>query len=355
MEQVVTNAVVTSPAGAASICARCRLRVLTRGLAAWARSGAHCEYGAVPTPPTDQVAAWCARWLGSPPATVLFTTGHLSSVTGLRLVDGREVVVKVRPYASRLAGCAAVHRALWSAGFACPEPLVDLRQLNGYAISAEAAVPDTDEPPPDSELATLSAAALAHLVDLAPDATDLKPSPSWLGWDHDEPGLWPTPEGRDVDLNAYAEPSWLDRVAGAVRDRLREHAGNAVVGHGDWHPENLRWKGRELVAVHDWDSVIRQPEAAIAGFAAVSFRGLAGPAAHADIAAFLDAYQLARGRPWSAEEYAICWAAGLWQRAVDAKVQSLQGDPEEVLTRDQARTRLSLAGLDPDLVAHSPR
>lgn len=299
----------------------------------------------------EEVAAWCARWLGSPPARVLFATGTLSSVTGLRLGDGREVVVKVRPYASRLQGCAAVHRALWTAGFACPEPLVDVRQLNGYAISAEALVPDADEPPPDSELATLSAAALARLVDLAPHATDLAPSPSWVGWDHDEPGLWPMPENRDVDLNTVAAPKWLDRVAAAVRDRLRNHAGNLVVGHGDWHPENLRWKGRELVAVHDWDSVIRQPEAAIAGFAAVSFCGLEKPAPHAEIVAFLDAYQQARGRRWSADEYAVCWAAGLWQRAFDAKVRSLDGDPEQVLTRDQARSRLSLSGLDSDLVA----
>jgi Ser/Thr protein kinase RdoA (MazF antagonist) len=288
--------------------------------------------------------------LGSPPATVLFTTGNLSSVTGLRLRDGREVVVKVRPYAPRLRGCAAVHRALWAAGFACPEPLVDVRQLNGYAISAEALVPDADEPPPDSELAALSAAALARLVELAPPATDLTPSPSWVGWDHDEPGLWPTPEDRDVDLNTVAAPTWLDRVAAAVRDRLRDHACELVVGHGDWHPENLRWKGRELVAVHDWDSVVHQPEAAIAGFAAVSFRGLEKPAVDADVAAFLDAYQQARGRRWSADEYAVCWAAGLWQRAFDAKVGSLDGDPEQVLTRDQARARLGLSGLDCDLV-----
>jgi hypothetical protein len=127
-----------------------------------------------------------------------------------------------------------------------------------------------------------------------------------------------------------------------------------VVGHGDWHPENLRWKGRELVAVHDWDSVIRQSEAAVAGFAAVSFRGLEGLAAHADIMAFLDAYQQARGRRWSADEYAVCWAAGLWQRAFDAMVQSLDGDPEQTLTRDQARDRLRLSDLDPDLVGDDP-
>lgn len=81
----------------------------------------------------ETLAVWCTRWLGSRPAVELFEAGYLSTVKGLRLTDGREVVVKVRPSESRLAGCAAVHRALWTAGFPCPEPLVDLQPLNGYA------------------------------------------------------------------------------------------------------------------------------------------------------------------------------------------------------------------------------
>ena len=301
----------------------------------------------------DALAEWCTRWLGAPPAAELFGTGNLSAVTGLRLADGREVVVKVRPSIPRLTGCAVVHRALWAAGFPCPEPLVDLQPLDGYAATAETLIPDAGESSPDSELAARSAAGLARLVELAPDpgsVPSLAPSPSWVGWDHTEPGLWPEPEDYDVDLNDYPEPQWLARVAAAVRGQLRGQAGDPVIGHGDWHPENLRWQGPRLVAVHDWDSVICQPEPAIAGFAAASFVGIEGPAASVeDSAAFLDAYQQARGRRWSPGDYAACWAAGLWQRAFDAKTQSLDGDPEQGLTRHEARIRLRLAGLDPAL------
>ena len=106
----------------------------------------------------DALAVWCRRWLGAPPAAELFEAGYLSTVKGLRLADGREVVVKVRPCGPRLAGCAVVHRALWTAGFPCPEPLVELQPLDGYAASAETLVLTVDEPPPDSELAALSAA-----------------------------------------------------------------------------------------------------------------------------------------------------------------------------------------------------
>jgi Ser/Thr protein kinase RdoA (MazF antagonist) len=242
------------------------------------------------------------------------------------------------------------------AGFPCPEPLVDLQPLDGYAATAETLVPDIDEPPPGSELAALSAAALVRLVQLAPDhgsVPSLAPSPSYAGWDHPEPALWPAPEDRDADLNACPQPRWLARIAAAVRDRLRGHAGDPVIGHGDWHPDNLRWNGPQLIAVHDWDSVICQPEPAIAGLAAASFLGIDPPgmASVEDSAAFLDAYQLARGRRWTSRDYAACWAAGLWQRTFDAKTRSLDGDPEQILTRHEARARLRLAGLNPDLAA----
>jgi Phosphotransferase enzyme family len=310
----------------------------------------------------DALAIWCRRWLGAPPVAQLFEAGYLSTVKGLRLADGREVVVKVRPRQARLTGCAAVHRALWTAGFPCPEPLVDLQALDGHAATAETLVLDVTEPPPKSELAALSlaalsATALARLIELAPDPAStpsLAPSPSWVGWDHAEPGLWPMPEDCDADLNAYPEPQWLARVAAAVRDQLRGHAAAPVIGHGDWHPGNLRWHGAQLIAVHDWDSVICQPEPAIAGFAAVSFLGIEGPLGMADVensAAFLDAYQHARGSGWNSLDYSACWAAGLWQRAFDAKVRSLNGDPEQVLSRYEAQARLRLAGLSPDLAA----
>jgi Phosphotransferase enzyme family len=309
----------------------------------------------------DALAAWCARWLNAPPAAELFEAGYLSAVKGLRLTNDREVVVKVRPSDSRLAGCAVVYRTLWEAGFPCPEPLVDLQPLNGYAASAESLVPDDGQPPPDTELAAVSAAALARLVELAPNpgsVPSLSPSPSWVGWDHTEQALWPTPEDRDVDLNAHGEPQWLDRVAAAVRDQLRTYPGDSVIGHGDWHPENLRWQGTQLIAVLDWDSVICQPEPAIAGFAGASFLGIDGATGLAsveDSAAFLDAYEQTRGRRWTSADHAAFWAAGLWLRAFDAKTRSLDGDPEQILTRREAQARLRRAGLEPDLVAGARR
>jgi hypothetical protein len=70
-------------------------------------------------------------------------------------------------------------------------------------------------------------------------------------------------------------------------------------------------------AVHDWDSLAWQPEAALAGAASGAFAS-AGPPTLAPIessAAFLVVYQDIRGRLFTAVEQEIAWAASLWMAA----------------------------------------
>ena len=69
------------------------------------------------------LAAWCVRHLGSPPVEQFFGVQHLSAVHGVRLADGREVVLKVRGALDRQVACAVVHEAMWLAGIPCPRPL----------------------------------------------------------------------------------------------------------------------------------------------------------------------------------------------------------------------------------------
>jgi hypothetical protein len=81
-------------------------------------------------------------------------------------------------------------------------------------------------------------------------------------------------------------------------------------------------------AVHDWDSLAWQPEAALAG-AASGFFASAGPPALAPVEsseAFLVAYQDIRGRMFTAVEQEIAWAASLWTAAYNAREQALHGD-----------------------------
>jgi hypothetical protein len=291
---------------------------------------------------------WCTEHLGSPPAAELFRSGFLSAVIGLRLADNREVVVKVRPASPRLVACVEVQRRLFESGYPCPEPLAGPAPCGPGVATAEAYVPGGDVLPAGQHAARRFAEAFALLISLAPrpgEVTTLDPAPSWARWNHAEAGLWPWPED-DVDLNRVAGPEWIDRAGRCARDRLREGASEAVIGHCDWLVGNLRWRGDELLVVHDWDSTAADSEAVLVGFAAALYSTV-GPDKHATVAEtemFLDAYCAARGRTFSPGELRRSWAAGVWTRAYDSKYQHVVGQRVVSLSEDEARERLGRAG-----------
>ena len=105
---------------------------------------------------------------------------------------------------------------------------------------------------------------------------------------------------------------------------------------------DLRWHGNRLLAAYDWDSFVADSEPVIAGLAAAIYPALATVIETRD---FLDAYVAARGRTFSPGELQLCWAAGVWTRAFDAKKQYAAGQPVISLTEDEARERLHQAGL----------
>jgi hypothetical protein len=300
----------------------------------------------------DDLAAWCVQWLGAAPVRVLFEREHLSRVAGLELADGRRVVVKMRPPAERLQACVAVQRHLWAAGFPCPEPLAGPEPLGALSATAEVFVPGGVLLERDADATRLFAETLAEVVRLAGSAvapSALAPPPPWVWWDHDQGEIWPWPDDADVDLNAHPGPGWLDDLGRRVRDRLARDRAALVVAHADWESQNLRWRDGRLHAVHDWDSVAARSEAAIAGAAAAVFPAdgtLLTAATIDESAAFLDAYAQARGRPWDEDDRQVCWAAGLWVRAFNAKKATLRPGREAVVERlvGEVAERLRRAG-----------
>jgi hypothetical protein len=298
------------------------------------------------------LSAWCRRRLGSEPEQVLLEAGYLSQVIGLRLANGTDVVVKVRGWQERLIGCGQVQHSLSAGGFPAPPLLVPPERVGQLGVSAEAFVPGGELLAPGPDSAAKFAEALAVLVRAAPHPSTvgtLAPSPAWAGWDHAAEDLWPAPDDRPGDLNEHPGDRWLDEIAKAVRTQLLALARPAVTGHCDWYSENLRWIDRRLHVVHDWDSVVAQPEAAIAGLAAAIWPGFGLPGEVASVAQsdqFITAYERASGHTWTENEIRASWAAGLWTRAFDAKKASLVGtDPAVVLTRAEAEERSRLAGL----------
>jgi hypothetical protein len=305
----------------------------------------------LPAVDAASLAAWCADHLGCAPVAELFRSGHLSAVIGLRLADEREVVVKVRPASARIAGCVEVQRHLFKSGYPCPEPLGGPAPLGNGVATAESYVQGGEVLPSAQHAAQLSAAAFAGLIGLAPrpaDVPSLDPPPSWAAWNHGEAGLWPQPEGGEVDLNEVDGPEWVDWAAGRALERLRVGVDENVIGHCDWLADNLRWRDDELLIVHDWDSVIADSEAVLVGFAAALFSTMSPNqlATVEETDRFLDAYCHARGRAFSAEELERAWAAGVWTRAHDAKDQHAAGHLISWFSEIEARDRLHRAGID---------
>lgn len=300
--------------------------------------------------PSTELSHWCAQHLGSPAVDLLFTVQKLSFVTALRLDDGRRVVVKARRAEERVRTCAAVQRLLWERGFPCPQPLAGPAAYGDKVATAEVLIEGGDALARDGA-APLFARALAMQVALAGDreiAGTLEPVPLWVNWDHPARLTWPPDPV--VELNARPGPDWLDGAGESARERLRAASAlPKVIGHADWESQNLRWRGRELHVAFDWDSLVRRPEAIVAGMAALMFpsTGPTNEAATVDESdAFLAAYQDARGRAFTRDELEVAWAAGLWIGAWKAKKKALRFGDTRVMEElePQAAERLRRSG-----------
>jgi aminoglycoside phosphotransferase (APT) family kinase protein len=121
------------------------------------------------------------------------------------------------------------------------------------------------------------------------------------------------------------------------------------VGHGDWKSQNIRWSDGRPLAVHDWDSVIAQPETAIVGLAAAVWPAAGAPgeaATVAQTAEFIAGYQQAARRQWTGQKVRDAWAAGLWVRLFNAKKDPADGGgPQLDRLAGEVGDRLALAAL----------
>ena len=277
------------------------------------------------------LASWCLRYLDAPLERVVFRSGHLSDVLGVELSNGLHAVVKARPFQPRIAGCVRVQAELARVGFPCPRPLTVATRVRDLTVTAETSEPSGRPLRPGAGAAPF-AALLARLINSAPapaGVAHLDPSPPWAGWDHPGGRLWPDVDEHGHDLNETRGPEWLDDAARRVRERLTMAPGRRLwIGHGDWESQNIRWTDADPLVVHDWDSVIAQPETAIVGLAAAVWPRENRPdqlASVAQTADFISSYQLLAGREWDTSEIRDAWAAGLWVRLFDAKQEAAEG------------------------------
>ncbi|WP_271189367.1 phosphotransferase [Dactylosporangium matsuzakiense] len=302
------------------------------------------------------LTAWCVDRLGAEPVGVLFEQRSISSVFGLRLADGRDVVVKAREDDGRAASCVAAQAQLAERGFPCARPITPAVRVGVsagvLAVHAEEFRPGGELLSGDSpEVAVGYAAVFARLmaelaaVNVAPPL----PNPRWARWDHQDSGIWPAIDFLDARDQSVV-PAHVVETAARARKRLLAADLPCVLGHADFEAQNLRWHrglDADVWTVHDWDSLAWQPEAALVGAASGTFPKV-GPAMLPPIEssqAFLAAYQNLRQRRFTAEELEVAWAASLWTAAHDVRWEALHREapaPGDVL-RDQAAERLRRA------------
>jgi len=240
-------------------------------------------------------------------------------VFGLKLAGGTDAVVKARADDGRAASCVAAQARLAERGFPCARPLTPAVRVGSLAVHAEEFRPGGEVLHGDSpDVAARCAAVFARLMTELADVTVAPPlpNPPWVRWDHADSGVWPA-----IDFPGRGDqrvvPAYVADTAVRARRRLLAAGLPCVLGHADFEAQNLRWHGREVWAVHDWDSLAWQPEAALVGAASGAFAS-DGPPTLAPIEsseAFLVAYQDIRRRLFTAEEREIAWAASVWMDA----------------------------------------
>lgn len=278
---------------------------------------------------------------------VLFRSGRVNAVYGLLLDDGARVVTKVHRPAlgeARTASLAAAVHAqhlLAAAGYPCPTPLDGPAATADLTATVEswldAGVPgDAHDPGTRTAIAT----SLAHQVQLltalpATVAAALQHPPAWAVYQR---GPWPVPHDPIFDFTSTPEQyTWLDGVAAeaaAVLNDLAAEMRADAVGHSDWYCGNLRFStphesptspasSIQVAAAWDWDSLVRESEAVIAGMAAASYTdsSTSGPQSPApdEAAAFLADYDASRGEPFTAAEQAGASAMVTWTLAYNAR------------------------------------
>jgi hypothetical protein len=279
--------------------------------------------------PPDWLPAWCLEHLGGEPISVLFQRQQVSMVFGLRLAGGTDAVVKARADGGRAVPCVVAQARLAETGFPCPRPLTPVVCVGSLSVHAEEFRPGGEVLHGDSpEVAVRCAEVFARLMTELAGVTVAPPlpNPPWVRWDHTDAGAWPAIDFLD-DRDQSAVPAYVAETAVRARGRLLAAGLRCVLGHADFEAQKLRWHGEQLYAVHDWDSLAWQPEAALAGAASGAFAS-DGPPTLAPVEsseAFLVAYQDIRERSFTAVEQEIAWAASVWMAAYNAREEALYG------------------------------
>lgn len=307
-------------------------RVIVAHLAEWGEP--HVERAIFPDVTPEAIAqvtdAFCRRHLGAALEHSEFYQSSIGSVHGLRLGDGRRVVIKVHQPgrdAEFLEEVLRVQRHLVEAGFPAPRPLLGPVPLGrGLAIAEELLDPGERGDGRRPEIRRALASSLHEIVALCRPLVGSTRLPAHLHSDLAAGRLWPTPHSKLFDFEATASGAeHIDALAAEARGLLVEPAGEKIIGHCDWRTEHVRFEGTRVVVAYDWDSLCHEHETVLIGSVAHAFTAdwtLDDPRQAPSIdeaRAFVADYEAARGRAFTRAEHKVVSAAFTYGVAYTAR------------------------------------
>ena len=266
----------------------------------------------------------------APVENAIFYRTSVGLVAGLRIVDGRDVVVKVHRWQvsiARLTAVQLVQAHLAASGLPVPRPLCEPEPLgSGIAIIEEFRRGDAADGH-DPLIRQSLAAGLLRFVKAAQPLGSIED----LGWPVllRPPGspLWPEPHDIRFDFQATREGAeWIDDLGRRARRRLQSAApGAPVIGHVDWRVGNVGFEDRRITAIYDWDSVAMAPEPFVVGAAAAQFCAdwvrCGTLASVGEMRSFVTEYEETRGTPFGESERDVIDATNLIYCAYLARCQ----------------------------------
>jgi hypothetical protein len=277
------------------------------------------------------IAEQIGSFLGSTIGTVADAHFYLLGVgvvAGVRLSDGRDAVLKVHRYnvsEARLSAIHSVQSELADQGLPAPRPLVRPSELSHGIAVVEEYKPGGAA---DGKVESVRRSVARGLHAFVAAAGAIRPLPAVGEREElrDESSIFGQPHDLRFDFDATASGAeWIDDLARDARRRLQAEL-PLTVCHLDWRVENLGFRGDDICAIYDWDSVWLTPEPVAVGQAAGSFStdwrigGQTVPSTD-DMRAFVTDYEEARGTAFSALERDVLDAANLFLCAYAARCE----------------------------------
>lgn len=281
----------------------------------------------------DAINTFCKHHLDSIITGYLFYSASVGSTHGVRLEDGREVVIKVRPYTaleslpSRLEIICNVMRWLHGQGYPCPQVIIGPTSLGkGIATVEEFFDRGVRGNAFDPAHRALIARGLAELIrTLRAFDGNIDPLKSY----RETSSLYPKPHGRLFDFEKTAAGAeWIDDFARRARQNLLHHGKDPLfLSHCDWRSEHLRFQEGKIVATYDWDSLALRTEPEIVGISAHGFTAdWSLPDARRiptgdDIRSYISEYERFRDRAFSSRDRRSVFSHCVYWIAYGARCQ----------------------------------